>query len=310
MKKCPSCNSENLEGVNFCGKCGASLETGSGSSSRPEESKTLPFEQFNPQGQIANWPDFNSGAGQGADLRQPVLQSQAVRSGPSVSSGQNKNWLWGMAVVCLAVALGLGGWLLGNNMKSPSSSDEKSLASQLKETKPVSEATNPTPAPVQTDSQPTGQQDRAVVNQSLSSYNWDGMSASSALGPEGKLRYDPPLVKDGDINTAWVEGRPDAGINEWVRLESRQSRPVSRIEIVNGYAASERLFMANNRPSKLKIEFSDGATLTANLKDGYGKENIIQLPKPVTTSSIKFTILDVYTGNKYNDTCIAEIRVY
>lgn len=309
MKKCPSCNYENPDGVNFCGKCGFTLNPGSAAHLSREESITLPLNQFQPQGQIDNRPGVNPGPVQGRDRGQPAFPFQAVRSEPSMSSGRNNKLLWGLAAICLAVAVGFGGWLLGNKLKSPSGSDEKSLATQLQETGTATKTPNPSPAVLQTDS-PSNRQEQTVVNQSSSYYYWDGISASSALAPEGKLSYLPPMVKDGDIKTAWVEGRSDAGINEWIKLKSGQPRPVCRIEIVNGYAASEKLFLANNRPSKLKIEFSDGATLVANLKDGYGVENIIQLPKPLTTSSIKFTILDVYTGNKYNDTCIAEIQVY
>lgn len=312
MVRCAACNHENSDGVNFCGKCGSPLEPALAGHLSREESKTLPFNQFPTQGQ------FNI---QEADLEPAAIQVEGIGLPVSQINMQNRlqtiqrlpennnKLLWGLAILGMVVVVGLGGWLLGYNLKSPARPNEQPLAAQLLDTSSDSKQIAASPQ-TQLNDNASSSQEKAVLVYNDSCYSWERITASSTLAPEGRLSYDPPLIVDGDENTAWVEGRSDAGINEWVRLESRQSRTVSRIEIKNGYAASEKLFYANNRPSRLKIEFSDGSMVLADIQDGYGSKNTVQLNQPVTTSFIKVTILDVYHGQKYDDTCIAEIWAY
>jgi len=80
---------------------------------------------------------------------------------------------------------------------------------------------------------------------------------------------------------------------------------VYRIEIINGLAANKKLYFANNRIKKMQVEFSGGEKRIINLKDGC-------LDYQVFTFNIKaywvqLKILEIYRGNKYNDTCISEI---
>jgi hypothetical protein len=36
----------------------------------------------------------------------------------------------------------------------------------------------------------------------------------------------------------------------------------------------------------------------------------IELPKPLPVSQLELTILDVYSGRRYDDTCIAEVYLH
>lgn len=57
------------------------------------------------------------------------------------------------------------------------------------------------------------------------------------------------------------------------------------------------------------INFSDGTSQIANLSDDSAGYQIINLSESVETSSITLTIDSVYSGYKYDDTCIAEVVV-
>ncbi len=51
-------------------------------------------------------------------------------------------------------------------------------------------------------------------------------SASSVLEPTATSNFRPPNLVDGDLTTAWCEGKEGAGTGEWVRFEFLE--PVSR----------------------------------------------------------------------------------
>ncbi len=137
------------------------------------------------------------------------------------------------------------------------------------------------------------------------------ITASSRLKPEESLSYEPDLIMDYDTSTAWVEGKANDGIGEWVKfkLPDNEKVRINKIEITNGYQKSEELYYANNRVRKIQIDFSDGTSVIEELADNnFGDVDTIYLPQEKLTSYVKITILDVYAGSKYKDTCISEVN--
>lgn len=109
--------------------------------------------------------------------------------------------------------------------------------------------------------------------------------------------------------TAWVEGADGDGTGEWILLELGKMIDVYGINIINGYSTSIEEYYDNNRVKILRIEFSDKSYSDVELVDGEDDFQNIVFNQPVTTTTIKLTILEVYQGDKYDDTAISEIRV-
>lgn len=122
--------------------------------------------------------------------------------------------------------------------------------------------------------------------------------------------YPALYVLDDNITTAWVEGVDGDGIGEWIKFKSSINQNVSGIMIINGYVKSHDLYYANNRIKRILVELSDNTIIEKDLNDNTFDYQTIKFKQPVDVKSIKITILEVYLGNKYNDTCISEIRLY
>ena len=103
----------------------------------------------------------------------------------------------------------------------------------------------------------------------------------------------------------WVEGAKGNGINETISIEF--NNPVYGFSILNGYADVQnmKLFKENSRVKKLKVEdFTNKFEYTMNFEDKV-YFNYLELSKP--SNSIRLTILEVYEGTKYQDTCISAL---
>jgi hypothetical protein len=149
------------------------------------------------------------------------------------------------------------------------------------------------------------------------------VSASSELKPEGVYSYEAQNVNDNDPNTAWVEGVTGPGINETINFtiaprtwggKNDGAYKLKKIGFMNGPNSSTDLFYANNRVKKVLVQYSDVFNYEeheyiAELKDIMGMQYII-LPKTELISNVQITILEVYPGNKYDDTCISEIQFF
>lgn len=103
----------------------------------------------------------------------------------------------------------------------------------------------------------------------------------------------------------WVEGAKGNGINETISIEF--NNPIYSFSILNGYADVQnmKLFKENGRVKKLKVEDQTNKleyTMTFEDKVYF---NYLELSKP--SNSIKLTILEVYEGSKYQDTCISAL---
>ncbi len=146
----------------------------------------------------------------------------------------------------------------------------------------------------------------------------DRVEASTYLKDNSGYNYSPFMSYDGKMETAWCV--PDGGIGQWIKYnvsEDHKKHPqfqgidvleLNTMVIVNGLAASKEMYYANNRIKKLKVEFDNGSSQVIDLKDGViGYQ---RFSFNVKSRWIKLTILEVYKGGKYNDTCISEINFF
>jgi hypothetical protein len=106
------------------------------------------------------------------------------------------------------------------------------------------------------------------------------------------------------IRKPWIEGKKDYGINEWIQKKIHYK--TNEIVIINGYIDPNRpdLYVANSRVKEILITTKYGEWAYA-LKDTPIPQ-ILTLPVLVD-GDIRFTIRDVYRGEKYMDTAIAGI---
>ncbi|AQM61438.1 NADase-type glycan-binding domain-containing protein [Clostridium baratii] len=132
--------------------------------------------------------------------------------------------------------------------------------------------------------------------------------ASSVLEDGTGIDYSPYNLIDRKSNTIWAEGAEGPGIEQFIRIDFNKDKVVKKLYIINGSAKSERLYYANNRVRVLRLDFGDGEIKDFELKDGVMGEQEIDLGKGIKTPYVGMTIYDVYYGNKYDDTCISEIR--
>ncbi|MGG7161194.1 discoidin domain-containing protein [Clostridium baratii] len=132
--------------------------------------------------------------------------------------------------------------------------------------------------------------------------------ASSVLEDGTGVDYSPYNLIDRKSNTIWAEGAEGPGIEQFIRIDFNKDKVVKKLYIINGSAKSERLYYANNRVRVLRLDFGDGEIKDFKLQDGVMGEQEIDLGKGIKTPYVGMTIYDVYYGNKYDDTCISEIR--
>ena len=129
---------------------------------------------------------------------------------------------------------------------------------------------------------------------------------SSVLGPQQNNNYGPInlFLERG----AWCEGTSRSGIGEWIIIRFNPSLFFQTIYVINGYTKSAETFRNNSRVKQFRIDTSDGVVTYANLED-HPYEQVIHLPQKEKGSWIRFTITDIYRGEKYSDTCLSKLLV-
>ena len=126
------------------------------------------------------------------------------------------------------------------------------------------------------------------------------------------VAYVPEYAIDGNRYTSWQDGNElTNGKNESIVLEFGEQKTVDVICIFPGDSKSEKMFYDNARIKKARLKFSDGNSVTYNFDDTFDEEyQTIWLNKPVDTSSVEITMVDVYDGLKYEELSVGEIAVY
>lgn len=135
---------------------------------------------------------------------------------------------------------------------------------------------------------------------------------------------------DLDLSTAWVSTN-QAETNHWVEFEFNKPKAIQGFLIVNGYHKSKKTYEENNRVKKLKVTLtypSDNATenleesIIVDIPDNEFQEIYLSellnksyfydfaYDAEIPIKKIRLTILEVYEGTKYNDTCISEVLLF
>jgi len=114
------------------------------------------------------------------------------------------------------------------------------------------------------------------------------------------------------MDTAWVEGHEEEGRGEWIQLTFDRVHDLKEVWIYSGYQKSESRYENNHRPSRVRLDFSNGEEMEFELSDSYGVPNILKFDETAETSSVsvKISILDTYAGDELMDTCITEVAMF
>ena len=138
----------------------------------------------------------------------------------------------------------------------------------------------------------------------------DSVTASSALAD----RYAAEKARDFSIVTAWVEGVEGNGEGEYLRYSFPGTCPrITTVLIHNGYVKNWDVWRDNARVKRLLMYYNDEPYAILNLQDTMGLQSFdvgvlgYEDKDSAPAWSIKFEILEVYPGKKYEDTAITEI---
>lgn len=128
---------------------------------------------------------------------------------------------------------------------------------------------------------------------------------SSVLAPQGGNSYGPNHLAGHENTGAWCEGVAGPGIGQTVTVHQDPANVIGTVLIANGYGKTSQTYRANGRVKRARIETSGGYGKTVTLKDTREEEEI-KIP-PSKVSWVRLTILDVYPGERHNDTCITRL---
>ena len=138
----------------------------------------------------------------------------------------------------------------------------------------------------------------------------DSVTASSALAD----RYAAEKAHDFSIVTVWVEGVEGNGEGEYLRYSFPGTCPrITTVLIHNGYVKNWEVWYDNARVKRLLMYYNDEPYAILNLQDTMGLQSFdvgvlgYEDKDSAPAWSIKFEILEVYPGKKYEDTAITEI---
>ena len=126
--------------------------------------------------------------------------------------------------------------------------------------------------------------------------------ATSVLGKH----YIAEYAIDGSLKTAWQEAAKGYGIGEGLTLTFKKAQEVAMLSLRLGY---QPYYETNGKPRELEFTFSDGSSCIVEFENK-NKDQYVIFDRPVLTDSIQLSIVSVYDGTEYEDTCITEITAY
>jgi hypothetical protein len=164
-------------------------------------------------------------------------------------------------------------------------------------------------------------------------------NASSVLKTDeiNIYNYESKNLFDDDLSTAWCEGIKGHGEREWVEFNF-SNVSIGAIGIINGYTKREAIYYANNRIKKIKLDVEYVPMAFGEVKRSGGSKEALERETTVielkqkqfnelnknvqapfmswladyddnyrNVIKIRLSVLEVFPGTKYDDTCISEV---
>ncbi len=135
-------------------------------------------------------------------------------------------------------------------------------------------------------------------------------SATSSLYQPG-IDNSPNVLVDGMDYSSWQDGVDGPGIGESITLGFDREYRVRFIVLRLGNWYSDGwtdYYIRNNRPKQMMFNLG-GREFTVEFPDEM-KEYCIEFSEEINASALQMTIVDVYAGTEYDDTCICEVDTY
>ena len=139
------------------------------------------------------------------------------------------------------------------------------------------------------------------------------VKASSSQKPQGHFNYNAGNAHDFNHRSVWVEGAPGQGIGEWLEYEFPGSCPrITTVNILNGHVKTDKVWRENSRVKSLKMYYMGKPYAILELEDSRTLQCFdvgVLGPHDAAAPNwtLRFEILDVYPGEKYQDTVISEL---
>lgn len=134
------------------------------------------------------------------------------------------------------------------------------------------------------------------------------VKASSELPATKRRRYPAANLKRSE-KQPWCEGVEGPGVGQSIEIVPTQRLPLLALELLPGHHRSKALFARNNRPASLEIVLNGSHRFTAALADEPLEHLLVVEGYREPVKKIELVIKEVYKGSKYDDTCIAQLKL-
>lgn len=153
------------------------------------------------------------------------------------------------------------------------------------------------------------------------------VTASSHLKSQGRFTYQPKNAHDFNHESVWAEGAQGQGIGEWLQYEFAGGCPrITNVCILSGHVKTKTAWQENSRPKRLKMYYMGKPYAILELQDVRGLQRF-DVTTPIQPAdpddypfialgyhdpdkpnwTLRFEIMEVYPGTKYQDTVISEL---
>jgi hypothetical protein len=134
------------------------------------------------------------------------------------------------------------------------------------------------------------------------------VTASSVLHDAfmGKpIVHFPNHAFDGKQSSVWIPAT--SGVGEWIMVHFKSPMSITSVSIFGGSGVDKIRYQNHNRVRELRMTFDDGATEMLTLEDKMQLQRF-EVRNPGTVESVKFEILSVFRGARFDLTPISEIE--
>ncbi|MCG8569865.1 MAG: hypothetical protein MJB14_06970 [Spirochaetes bacterium] len=130
-------------------------------------------------------------------------------------------------------------------------------------------------------------------------------ATSTTFLTEGNINYPASNIGNLKLKHSWVEGKKDSGIGAKIFIPKGY---YSGLYFLNGFVSFKNpsLYLDNNRVKKVKVSDTNQKYNEVFELEDTPNPQLIDL-KSNKNWEITIEILEIYKGNKYNDTCINSI---